>query len=269
MLIPALFLAYQVARRYFFEIMNWQIFFSTFVLIFLAELGDKTQLAAMARVASGGSARWTIFLAASIALVLSTLIAVLVGDALTRVIPERYIRIGAGILFIVFGIVIMREAFVKQSAESEPSAHTAPGAVSRFVFKQATAFEKAAFEDYAKLAEQAQSSQLRALLEELAVEERAHFDRVTNYQEKHGEEEIQHVDVRKLPERDMMPVSAGKDDKSIVEYAISHENATINFYMELAHLTPVPALKKAFRDLAAEEQRHLARLKKCLAAGRG
>lgn len=246
--------------------MNWQIFFSTFVLIFLAELGDKTQLAAMARVASGGSARWTIFLAASIALVLSTLIAVLVGDALTRVIPERYIRIGAGILFIVFGIVIMREAFVKPSGESGPAAHAAPGAVARFVFRQATAFEKAAFEDYGKLAAQAQSPQLRALLEKLAAEEMGHLDLISAYQETHGEAPLQNVDVGKLPALDEVPLSAGNNDKAIIDYAVRHETATINFYRELASLTPVSALKKAFRELAAEEQQHLARLKS-IAAG--
>lgn len=240
--------------------MNWQIFFSTFVLIFLAELGDKTQLAAMARVASGGSARWTIFLAASIALVLSTLVAVLVGDALTRVIPERYIRIGAGILFIVFGLVIMREAFVQQPGEEDAAVRAAPGAISRFVFKQATAFEKAAFDDYGKLAAQAEDPRLRLLLEELAVEEQGHFDRISGYKHKHGEASLPNVDAFNLPERMEMPANAGNDDKSIIAYAINHETATINFYRELAHLTPVPTLKKAFLELAAEEQQHLARL---------
>ena len=89
----------------------WKMFGSTFILIFLAELGDKTQLAAMARAAdgpSGSSAKWIVFLAASSALVLSTLIAVFLGGALKALIPdERYIKIAAGALFVVFGAWIL------------------------------------------------------------------------------------------------------------------------------------------------------------------
>ena len=87
---------------------NAKLFASTFILIFLAELGDKTQLAAMAKSIEG---RMTVFLAASAALVCSTLIAVLFGDSLTRFIPERYLQIAAGVLFIVFGGIMLFKVF--------------------------------------------------------------------------------------------------------------------------------------------------------------
>jgi Predicted membrane protein len=89
----------------------WKLFGGTFILIFLAELGDKTQLAAMARAADGPdgvSAKWVVFLAASAALVFSTLIAVFFGGVLRSLVPdERYIKIAAGILFLVFGALIL------------------------------------------------------------------------------------------------------------------------------------------------------------------
>ena len=91
--------------------MEWKLFASTFLAIFLAELGDKTQLATMS-LAAGGSARWTVFAAAAAALVASTAIAVIAGEAITRVVPAIWIRRAAGALFVVLGVVFLasREA---------------------------------------------------------------------------------------------------------------------------------------------------------------
>ena len=82
--------------------MGWKLFLTTFLSVFLAELGDKTQLATMS-LAAGGRSRWVVFAAASLALVATTGIAVLVGDGLTRLVPEVWIKRGAGVLFIVLG----------------------------------------------------------------------------------------------------------------------------------------------------------------------
>ena len=86
--------------------MDWQVFSSTFFAIFLAEMGDKTQLATLS-LASGHSARWTVFLASALALAATSAIAVLGGEALSRVIPPIWIRRGAGALFIVLGVVFL------------------------------------------------------------------------------------------------------------------------------------------------------------------
>lgn len=86
--------------------MEWQVFTSTFFAIFLAEMGDKTQLATLS-LASGQSARWTVFVASALALVASSAIAVLGGEALARVVPPLWIRRGAGALFIVMGVVFL------------------------------------------------------------------------------------------------------------------------------------------------------------------
>lgn len=86
--------------------MDWNVFASTFVAIFLAEMGDKTQLATMS-MASGQSARWTVFFASALALVATSAIAVLTGEGLSRVIPAVWIRRAAGVLFLVIGLYFL------------------------------------------------------------------------------------------------------------------------------------------------------------------
>ena len=91
--------------------MNWALFGSTFMLIFLAELGDKTQLAVMSQSAAS-SAKWTVFTAGALALITSTAFGVLAGDLLRRFVPdERYIKCAGGVLFLIFGVLMLREAF--------------------------------------------------------------------------------------------------------------------------------------------------------------
>ena len=83
----------------------FQAIFSTFTLVFLAELGDKTQLAVLA-MASRSSTPWGVFIGASAALVLSSLLAVGLGGLLARFLPETSMRIihyVAGGLFILMG----------------------------------------------------------------------------------------------------------------------------------------------------------------------
>jgi putative Ca2+/H+ antiporter (TMEM165/GDT1 family) len=85
---------------------DWKVVASTFGLIFLAELGDKTQLAAMTMAAESESPI-AVFLGAVAALAVVTLIAVGVGGALIKVVPARYIRMGAGALFIALGALML------------------------------------------------------------------------------------------------------------------------------------------------------------------
>lgn len=75
-----------------------------FGLILLAELGDKTQLAILAMAIQGGP--FSVFLGASLALLLSTAVAVLLGTVAEGYLPEaslRLARYAAGALFIAFG----------------------------------------------------------------------------------------------------------------------------------------------------------------------
>lgn len=86
--------------------MGKSLFWATFVTVFLAEVGDKTQIAAMTATARSG-ALLTVFLAASAALVCATAIGVLVGGALFRVIPEHFVKYAAGAAFIAVGIWVL------------------------------------------------------------------------------------------------------------------------------------------------------------------
>jgi putative Ca2+/H+ antiporter (TMEM165/GDT1 family) len=74
----------------------------TFGLVFLAELGDKTQLTTM-MVAAESSSPVSVFLGAVLALTLSTLLGVLLGSFLNQTIPPQYIKTGAGLAFIIIG----------------------------------------------------------------------------------------------------------------------------------------------------------------------
>lgn len=86
--------------------MNRSLFWTTFFTVFLAEVGDKTQLAAMTATARSG-AMLTVFLAASAALVLATALGVTVGEALFKVVPEHLIHYLAGAAFIGVGIWVI------------------------------------------------------------------------------------------------------------------------------------------------------------------
>jgi Ca2+/H+ antiporter, TMEM165/GDT1 family len=84
---------------------------TTFAALFLAELGDKTQLTILALV-TGGRDRLSVFLGASAALVASSLVAVVAGEALVRVVDPNVLRIGAGLLLLGFGVFVLREGVV-------------------------------------------------------------------------------------------------------------------------------------------------------------
>ena len=75
-----------------------------FVTIFVAELGDKTQLATLLFAADREVNRWIVFLGASAALILTSAIGVLAGGAISQVISPRNLSIIAGLGFIAIGI---------------------------------------------------------------------------------------------------------------------------------------------------------------------
>ena len=87
-------------------LMEWKLLGSTFVVVFLAELGDKTQLATFGLAASAGS-RLSVFLGAATALAATSAIAVLLGSLLGGAIPEIWMRRLAGGLFLALGVAYL------------------------------------------------------------------------------------------------------------------------------------------------------------------
>ncbi len=86
-----------------------RLFFATFGLIFLAELGDKTQLAALAITTKSAHphAPWVIFAASALALACTSAIAVSAGSLIARTVPPLAIRWVSGLLFLAAGIWIL------------------------------------------------------------------------------------------------------------------------------------------------------------------
>jgi len=86
--------------------MEWKIFGTAFVTLFLAELGDKTQLAIITMTAKTES-KVAVFLGASLALVLVSLLAVLFGGFLSQYIPTEWLQRIVAVGFIVIGILML------------------------------------------------------------------------------------------------------------------------------------------------------------------
>lgn len=91
--------------------MDWRLFGLTFVTVFLAELGDKTQLATMGFAAQNAAAKWTVFAASALALVLTSLLGVLLGSILARWVDPMQIKFAAAALFIILGIYLVFDAW--------------------------------------------------------------------------------------------------------------------------------------------------------------
>ena len=81
----------------------WGVFLSTFVTIFLAEVGDKTQVATLL-LSAQSQAPFTVFLGASLALISTSLIGVLLGQWMSKRVSEETLDTCAGILLLLITI---------------------------------------------------------------------------------------------------------------------------------------------------------------------
>jgi putative Ca2+/H+ antiporter (TMEM165/GDT1 family) len=82
---------------------DWKVFATVFGTVFLAELGDKTQLATVLFASKSAVSLWTIFIAASAALVLTSAVGVAAGVLVSQYLNPKYLSYAAGIGFIVVG----------------------------------------------------------------------------------------------------------------------------------------------------------------------
>jgi putative Ca2+/H+ antiporter (TMEM165/GDT1 family) len=87
--------------------MDLRLFLTVFATVFVAEIGDKTQLATVLYAADPSASRWGVFLAAASALVLAAGIGVLAGGVISRNVDPNVLRWVAGLGFIAVGIWVL------------------------------------------------------------------------------------------------------------------------------------------------------------------
>lgn len=90
--------------------MDIRVLLSTFVAVFLAELGDKTQLTVLT-LGTDPKTRWMVFAGAALALVTSTLVAVLAAEQIARFVNPRVTQGIAGAILVVLGAIYLISAF--------------------------------------------------------------------------------------------------------------------------------------------------------------
>ena len=90
--------------------MDWRLILSTFGIVFLAEMGDKTQLAAM-MMAAESKKPFAVFLGASLALVAVSALGVVIGGIIGNYVPIVWVKRVAAIAFIAIGILILVDKF--------------------------------------------------------------------------------------------------------------------------------------------------------------
>lgn len=247
--------------------MDWKLFASTFALIFLAELGDKTQLTVLAASAGATETRSivSVTIGAILALTLSTLVAVAVASLLNRTLPEHWLQAGAAVLFLAFGLVLARTAVqgFRGAEAPAPAPGVAPSteaelpesAFGRWVMREAGVFEEELLEDLDHLIELTGPGPLRRKLETLAAEEREHVESLGEVRP-HRREPIHREPELAIEE---VPRAKTAEGESLLHNILQRERAIQAFYTGLARATHVPGLRTLFARLAEEERDHIRR----------
>ena len=90
--------------------MDWKVISTVFTSVFIAELGDKTQLATMLFASDKQISKLTVFAGASLALIVTSALGVLAGGVLSNYISEKHLHYLAGVGFIAIGIWTLLKA---------------------------------------------------------------------------------------------------------------------------------------------------------------
>jgi len=90
--------------------MDWRILGTVFTSVFIAELGDKTQLATMLFASDQQTSKLTVFVGASMALIVTSALGVIAGTFLSNYVSEKLLQYVAGIGFIAIGIWTLLKA---------------------------------------------------------------------------------------------------------------------------------------------------------------
>lgn len=91
--------------------MDYKVLFTVFITVFIAELGDKTQLATMLFASGQNVSRWSVFLGSSLALITTSAIGVLAGGLISKYVSEKTLSIAAGLGFVIVGVWTLVKVF--------------------------------------------------------------------------------------------------------------------------------------------------------------
>ena len=93
------------------------LIFTTFVTVFLAEMGDKTQLTTIT-LSSTTNKPLAVFIGSSVALILATLLGALAGGSIANLIPAFLLKLLSGIVFLIIGIKLLAESRKDSTSDS-------------------------------------------------------------------------------------------------------------------------------------------------------
>lgn len=86
--------------------MDWQLFGLSFITVFLAEIGDKSQLAALALSGSSKSPR-AVFFGSVVALIITSFLGVIAGGSVAHILPEKLLKAIAAIGFALIALKLL------------------------------------------------------------------------------------------------------------------------------------------------------------------
>ena len=93
------------------------LLFSTFITVFLAEMGDKTQLTTIT-LSSTTNKPLAVFIGSSIALILATILGALAGGSISNLIPAFLLKLLSGIVFLILGINLLAQSKTESTSDN-------------------------------------------------------------------------------------------------------------------------------------------------------
>jgi hypothetical protein len=249
--------------------MDWKTLLLSFSIVFLAELGDKTQLTALSLTTSRGGGTWAVFVGASLALVSTTALAVLCGSFLSRHLPEKYLHLGSALLFIVMGVALLVGMVWKSGSKAAPLAPalgTQPlatqSAMARrpslregLLIRQLAAFERRLVADMDKEIARMPDCDCRRALQAMAETHRAHSRTVIAMREQARKESPSLEHAGEISGMMDKLCQCSEDIQEPIEALVRKQEAAAEFYVALAQLVSQHQLRDELRRLAREELR--------------
>lgn len=223
--------------------MDFRLIFSTFFVIFLAELGDKTQLAAMA-AAAGSNKPLSILIGSVLALVLSSVLAVTLGDIIAKYIPMQYVKIAAGILFIIFGLIYLQESAPKKEKNI----------LAQSVLKTAQSFERQELSMLTAIKKQLHNPKYQAAIQTLIDEDSEHLSLLENISVKSAINKNQQLQEKPIP-------TSNDPDRASLTILYERQSAMADFYRIMSEKALVPPVKNALAKLHREEELHVEKIR--------